>query len=145
LKQSNLLSACIARDQPMKLTGTHLFVAIGLVALWILATIWMALHVDYQDPAWQKLVLIFHSIETFAFAATGAILGTQVNKERAEKAEQRASTAEEAATKGKNLAAVVKAEERMRTNMGAKTTEPAPLVHPDRESLRLAKQLVPDD
>jgi hypothetical protein len=128
----------------MRLTGIPLVVAIFLVALWVGATIWMATHVVYEDPLWQKLVLIFHSIETVAFAAAGAILGTQVNKERADKAEQRASTAEEAATKGKNLAAVVKAEAGMGTKIGGKATELEFLAHPDRESLRLARQLVPD-
>jgi hypothetical protein len=93
--------------------GFALFVT---VAFAVLAT-YMVLHADTKDQTeWQHWVYIFGSVEAIAFAAVGWIFGKEVNRERAEKAEDAAKTAqkdaEETAQKGAHLAGMVKASSR---------------------------------
>ncbi|MBR0939404.1 hypothetical protein [Bradyrhizobium jicamae] len=72
------------------LGGTGTTVAIVLILIWLvgLGVLWF--HLD-DEAHWAKLLLIFNSVETGAFAAIGAILGVQVK--RAENAEHAANKA----------------------------------------------------
>ncbi len=92
-------------------------VALGLatvvLAAWLVWLWWLAyFHTGDDVVTWSRLVLLLHSVEAVAFAAAGAVFGTQVHKQRADEANQRAAKAEDAADKGKMLAAAVRAEAR---------------------------------
>jgi hypothetical protein len=60
---------------------------------------------------WERLVYVFGAIEAIAFAAIGWVFGREVNRQRAESAEQRAKEAEEQKDdekeKGRTLAGMV--------------------------------------
>lgn len=93
------------------LSGAALVAAIVLIVAWLGAMIWLAFyHVDDQETKWSRLILLFNSLQAVGFGAVGALLGTKVQLPRVEAAEQRAAKAEGVATKGKELAATVKAE-----------------------------------
>lgn len=92
------------------------FVRVGF-ALVVLAAFGVLAYylVDHADTTkqqeWERLVYVFGAVEAIAFAAIGWVFGREVNRERAEKAEDRAETAEEEKVaehrKGAKLAGMV--------------------------------------
>lgn len=64
-----------------------------------------------SEQTWIRLAWVFSSVEAIAFAAAGAIFGSSVHRERAEKAEGRAAKNEEQAANGRALATQLIAEE----------------------------------
>lgn len=119
-------------DQPRQsLTGAPLFLAIGVVLVWLAAVIWLATQTSATEIVWARLTFLLGSIEAVAFGAAGAVFGTQIQRQRVDAAEARAGKAEqdahdkkqeaiesrreanahrEAAENGRVLAGAVKAE-----------------------------------
>jgi hypothetical protein len=67
-------------------------------------------QVDEDEVAWTRLAWIFASVEAVAFAAAGAIFGSSIQRERAERAEEAAQENAQDAANGRALAAALKAE-----------------------------------
>lgn len=68
--------------------------AVGLVVLagYAMFLGYMRRHVGAGEPQWSRLVYLFGSVEALAFAAAGFFFGREVNRARAEAAENRAET-----------------------------------------------------
>lgn len=81
---------------------------------------------------------MIHSVGGLALTAAGAVFGTRVHKQRADEAVERAAKAEDAATKGKMLAAAVRAE----ANAEKDAMKGQSFARVGSESLRLAEQMV---
>jgi hypothetical protein len=74
--------------------------------------IFLVTNADTQDQTeWERWVYVFGAVQAIAFAAIGWVFGREVNRERAEKAEQRADEAKQNETaenvKGAKLAGLV--------------------------------------
>ncbi len=100
-----------------KLSGLALYVAIAALLAWLVFTVYLLFQVNSDELAWTRIAWVFASVEAIAFAAAGALFGTAVQRENEERAEDRATTAEEVAesnrdhaTKGRVLAASLQAE-----------------------------------
>ncbi len=100
-----------------KLSGLALYVAIAALLAWLVFTVYLLFQVNSDELAWTRIAWVFASVEAIAFAAAGALFGTAVQRENVERAEDRATTAEEVAesnrdhaTKGRVLAASLQAE-----------------------------------
>ncbi len=100
-----------------KLSGLALYVAIAALVAWLVFTVYLLFQVNSNELAWTRIAWVFASVEAIAFAAAGALFGTAVQRENVERAEDRATTAEEVAesnrddaTKGRVLAASLQAE-----------------------------------
>jgi hypothetical protein len=67
-----------------------------------------------EEREWERWVFVFGAVEAVAFTAIGWVFGREVNRERAENAEERAQTAEEEKVqerdRGAKLAGMVVAE-----------------------------------
>jgi hypothetical protein len=83
-------------------------VATTVLLAWSAFTIVMIFRADAEGPQgeilWTRLAWLFSSVEAVAFGAAGAIFGSSIQRERAERAEQRAQENSEAATAGRALA-----------------------------------------
>ena len=64
-----------------------------------------------QETTWSRLAWLFSSVEAIAFGAAGALFGSSIQRQRAEKAEAAADRNADAAAKGHALAATLKAED----------------------------------
>jgi hypothetical protein len=67
-------------------------------------------QVEEDEVAWTRLAFIFTSVEAIAFGAAGALFGSSIQRERAEKAEQAAKENAQDAANGRALAEAIKAE-----------------------------------
>jgi len=67
-------------------------------------------QVDKDETAWTRLAWIFASVEAIAFGAAGALFGSSIQRERAEKAEAAAAENTRDAANGRALAEAIKAE-----------------------------------
>jgi len=85
------------------------FVAIATLGFFALVLVYLARQIGLPQPQWDRLVFLLNGVEAIAFAAAGYLFGKEVNRQRAEKAEERADAAEGDATSGRALATVVKA------------------------------------
>ena len=85
---------------------------IGIIVLFVFGffAVYLTKHTGLQQTEWDRLVYVFGGIEAVAFAAAGYFFGKEVHRERAEKAENKAANAEDAAKKdhGKTLVAETK-------------------------------------
>ena len=73
---------------------------VGIIALFFFGSFayYLAKHAgDVQQQQWDRLVYIFGGVEAVAFAAAGFFFGREVNRERAENAEDKAKEAEKTA------------------------------------------------
>lgn len=70
--------------------------AVALVALFIylIAVIYLALNRAEAEPQWSRMIYVFGGVEAIAFAAAGYFFGKEVNRQRADKAEEKADKAE---------------------------------------------------
>ena len=100
-----------------KLSGLALYVAIAALLAWLVFTVYLLFQVNSDELAWTRIAWVFASVQAIAFAAAGALFGTAAQRENVERAEDRATTAEEVAesnrdhaTKGRVLAASLQAE-----------------------------------
>jgi len=76
------------------------------VFVWYLAT-----RSDTEEVTWTRLAWLFASVEAVAFGAAGALFGSSIQRQRAEKAEAKADANADAAAKGRALAEALKAED----------------------------------
>src|SRR5579871_1831783 len=140
-------------DKPLdRPTGPALWTGIVVVAFWLVMIVFLTRHVGDVEVQWSRLVFLLSSIEAVAFAAAGALFGTQIQrqrvtdaKERADKAEKEATTNKDAAVKGKALAAVVKSEARSAGHGQGITRTSVAGTPPTSASLQLAEELFPDE
>jgi hypothetical protein len=86
------------------LSGPALYVAMFAVLVWLAFTVFMFANTDSDETTWARQAWIFGSVEAVAFAAAGALFGTAVQRERAEKAEERAKDAEKVAEENRETA-----------------------------------------
>ena len=104
-----------AGSSERQVSGRVFWVAALALAAWAGFTVVMINRAGAQGPEgeilWTRLAWLFSSVEAVAFGAAGAIFGASVQRERAEKAEQRADTNTEAAANGKALAGALVADE----------------------------------
>lgn len=143
-----------------KLTGAALVAALIVLALWLVLLSWLAFHTGASELQWARLGSVLGSLQAVAFAAAGALFGTTVQKQlveeakdRARKAEDRASQAEkvstdhiQAAANGRALAAAVVARSGTRTITDAvQRLDPTEISAETTDDLvALAKRLFPD-
>jgi hypothetical protein len=96
---------------PRRLTGTALWIAVSVLAGWGVLTAFMIRFSFTADELhWTRLAWIFSSLEAVAFGAAGALFGTTVQRQRAERAEARADANERDASHGRALAETLVAE-----------------------------------
>jgi hypothetical protein len=67
-------------------------------------------QVGEDETEWTRLAWIFASVEAIAFGAAGALFGSSIQRERAEKAEETARENAQDAANGRALAEAIKAE-----------------------------------
>ena len=67
-------------------------------------------QVSADETEWTRLAWIFASVEAIAFGAAGALFGSSIQRERAEKAEAAAAANAQDAANGRALAEAIKAE-----------------------------------
>jgi hypothetical protein len=130
-----------------------------VLAAWLLLLVFMAFKTSLEEVAWSRLLVVLGSIEAVAFAAAGALFGTQIQRQRvqdaqrhaanaeakAAEAERRASANADAAIKGKTLAVVVKAKSRNRPGPDIEHfSAPGETAHDQDELAALARELFPD-
>ncbi len=100
--------------------GITYTVAIGSLLAFAWFIIFLLRRTNASELEWTRGVYLLSGVEAIVFAAAGFLFGREVNRGRAEHAEERAATAEvqrseaenqrtEAITKGKNLTAVINA------------------------------------
>lgn len=89
-------------------------VAVVILLIFVGFAIYVLGLTDTQEPQWSRAVYVLGGIEAIAFAAAGFLFGTEVNRRRAENAEERvtgaenrANAAQDGARKGEALAAQV--------------------------------------
>jgi hypothetical protein len=83
-----------------------------VTAIFLVAAIYLITNADTKDSnEWERLVYVFGAFEAIAFAAIGWVFGTEVNRQRADNAEERAGQAEQEKDtekeKGRTLAGMV--------------------------------------
>jgi hypothetical protein len=120
------------KGSPQRLGVTATAVAVLAVVLWVVFTLILFFYIDHDELQWTRLTWLFSSVQAIAFAGAGALFGTVVQKDRADKAEQRAATAEadadaqrESAVKGRALGTVLQA--RAAEGIGAEADRRAPM------------------
>lgn len=59
--------------------------------------VYLLRHLGEAEPQWSRMVFIFGAVEAAGLAALGFFFGKEVNRARAEKAEDSAATAQTAA------------------------------------------------
>ncbi len=87
--------------------GTALVVLVAFTAfVWYLIT-----ERNVGEITWSRLAWLFSSVEAIAFGAAGALFGSSIQRQRAEKAESAAERNADAAARGQALAASIKADD----------------------------------
>jgi len=69
-------------------------VGVVLLILFGAAVVYLLNHVTDTELQWSRLAYIFGGVEAMAFAAAGYFFGKEVNRERADSAEEKAKEAE---------------------------------------------------
>jgi hypothetical protein len=103
----------VETENRRQLSGSALAAAFVALFLWTVFTGFMVLKSDDKTTSeihWTRLAWLFSSVEAVAFGAGGAVFGSSIQRERAEKAEQQAEGNKDEATKGRALAESLKAE-----------------------------------
>jgi hypothetical protein len=104
------------------------------------------------DVVWSRLVFLFGSLQALAFAAAGALWGTSVQQERVASAERRAAVSALDATRGRALAATMKAEAKIIVDRAGGTyrggaqagPQPGDDIDTARRHAAIAAELFPD-
>lgn len=89
------------------LTGAALIAALIAISVWIVFLVVMVVSADIGETQWIRLTYVFASVEALAFAAAGALFGVSVQRDRVEKAEEKAEANARDAEQGRALAAAV--------------------------------------
>jgi uncharacterized protein HemX len=88
-------------------------VAIVLLVIYLVFVYLLYQQVDTTpEAAWNRLVFLLTGVEAVAFAGAGYLFGREVNRQRADNAEQRAQSNEGKAQRGETLARLVQNSER---------------------------------
>jgi hypothetical protein len=147
-------------------TGTNIILGAALVIITVYFAVllfMMARQLELTDPMWDRATYLLGGFEAIAFTATGYLFGREVNRKRAEKAEERIDDAQDRAvdaekkaseekTKGKALAEAIKAKAARAERSGAGASalealgpsEQATVAQADVQELaQLADQLFP--
>lgn len=95
----------------MKASLANLVALVFLLAFLIL-TVLLYREVGQNELQWSRKVFLYGAVEAVAFAAAGYLFGKEVNRQRAESAEERADVNEEQAKNGKALAVAIRTEKR---------------------------------
>jgi hypothetical protein len=85
-------------------------VAIGVLILYAILVGYAVSQISIDDAAWTRLMTVFASVSTLVAGAAGVAFGNQAQRSRAERAERRADHASGDASRGRALAALLKAE-----------------------------------
>jgi hypothetical protein len=139
-----------------RLEGAALYLAVLVVLCWLGMLSWLAWQTfSATESQWSRLLSLLSSLEAVTFAAAGALFGVRIqqqrvndSKDRADKAEKEAGEQRNIATKGKALAAAVKAEaqarrspsEHERMSSGMASGQP----RQEGTALQMANELFPD-
>jgi len=97
---------------PRRLYGPALWVALAVLIAFTVFTVVMIASTNTAEIRWTRLAWVFTSVEAIAFGAAGALFGSSIQRERAEKAETAAAENAGAAHRGEALAAAIKADAR---------------------------------
>jgi Na+-transporting methylmalonyl-CoA/oxaloacetate decarboxylase gamma subunit len=76
-----------------------LLLGVGAVIAFGILVVYLTKLVSADQTQWDRLVYLYGGVEAIALAAVGYFFGKEVNRERAEKAEDKASKSDNAATK----------------------------------------------
>lgn len=101
-----------------------LLIAAGALAFFAWLTVNLLGHAgDQSETAWARGLYLYHGIEALAFAAAGFLFGREVQRRRADQAEERAAEAEQSAVsatvRGDTLAESIRAEAAATEALGA--------------------------
>jgi len=97
-------------DNRAPISGWALFAALGVLLAFTIFVYYMITAVGADEITWTRMAWLFSSVEAIAFGAAGALFGSSIQRQRAERAEESAEKNQQAAANGKALAAVLKAE-----------------------------------
>ena len=97
-------------DRPQPSRTAIVVAALVLVAFGVFV-VFLVAQVDEDEVEWSRLAWIFASVEAIAFGAAGALFGSSIQRDRAEKAEKAASENAQDAANGRALAEAIKAED----------------------------------
>jgi hypothetical protein len=88
-------------------------VTVAVLAVFFVGIAYMAVQAGpgTADDQWERWVYLLTGVEAVTFAAVGWLFGKEVNRQRAENAEERAKDSEKDASNGKALAALSIAKE----------------------------------
>jgi hypothetical protein len=99
-------------DRP-QLSRPAAVVAILVLLVFAAFVVFLIGQVEEDDVTWTRLAWVFASVEAIAFGAAGALFGSSIQRERAEKAEGVARENAQAAANGRALAEAIKADARL--------------------------------
>jgi hypothetical protein len=91
-------------SRPAVVVATLVLVAFAALVAYLIG------QVGEDETEWMRLAWIFASVEALAFGAAGALFGSSIQRERAEKAEAAAAENAQDAANGRALAEAIKAE-----------------------------------
>jgi hypothetical protein len=100
-----------AADGRPTLSGAAFAVAAAVLLAWAALVVFMLVSSSARELRWTRLAWVFSSVEAVAFGAAGALFGSSIQRQRAERAENAASRSAAAAANGQALAASLKADE----------------------------------
>jgi len=110
----------------MDLTKT--IIAVVALACFAAAVMFMfSVVVTNDDKQWARYTYLYAGIEAVAFAAAGFLFGREVHRERADKAEGRATDAEHRATETQAQAAEAETKGRAVADLLEQKTSTAPM------------------
>src|SRR3979411_1182285 len=89
------------------LSGAALAAALVVLLAFAILVWYLISQVGLPETPWTRLAWMFSSVEAIAFGAAGALFGSSIQRQRAEKAESDAAKNADAAAKGKALAAAI--------------------------------------
>ena len=96
-------------DRP-QLSRAAVAVAILVLAAFAGFVVFLIGQVGEDETEWARLAWVFASVQAIAFGAAGALFGSSIQRERAEKAEEAARANAQDAANGRALAEAIKAE-----------------------------------
>ncbi len=100
-----------ASQATVRLSGAALVTAFVVLAAFIAFVWYMITQRSVAETTWSRLAWLFSSVEAIAFGAAGALFGSSIQRQRAEKAEASAERNADTAAKGRALAASIKADD----------------------------------
>jgi uncharacterized membrane protein YsdA (DUF1294 family) len=95
----------------VRLSAAALVTAFVVIVAFIAFVWYMLTQRSVAETTWSRLAWLFSSVEAIAFGAAGALFGSSIQRQRAEKAEAGAERNADAAAKGRALAASIKADD----------------------------------